>query len=305
MAASFEINHEGIRIVGYSAAGEQTWFALPEHDIGFDFGRAPRELLSINNIFLSHGHMDHAAGVAYYFSQRMFIDNAPGRLYAPDPLLDPIRELLRVWRDIDGQEPPAYLQSAIPGQDIATRRDLLVRPFEVNHLCRGRTGRFQALGFTLIEVRKKLKDEYHGLMGPQIVALKEKGIEVTRRIEMPLVTYCGDTGPGPFLELDYVRNSKVLLLECTFVEAEHRERARAGNHIHVQDLAEICPKLNNERIVLIHLTRRTNLSNAKKALTAVLGSSMGDRVSFLGEHRRRRRPTNHQLRQDTPSTPGG
>ena len=291
MAATAEILHDGLRVLGYSAAGEETWFALPEFDVAFDLGRAPRELLSINHVCLSHGHMDHAAGIAYYFSQRMFIDNAPGHLYAPAPLVEPIRDLLRIWRDIDGQEPAAHLHAVEPDRDIELRRGLIVRPFEVNHTCRGRAGRFQALGYTLIEVRQKLKDEFHDLMGPQIVELKKKGVEVTRRVEMPLVTYCGDTGPGRFFEREEVRRSKILLLECTFVEAGHRERARAGNHLHVDDLGDIVRKLDNERIVLVHLTRRTSLSQARAAVTEKLGADAAQRVTFLAEHRRRRQPS--------------
>jgi ribonuclease Z len=300
--APYFFEHDGLELCGHSLAGEESYVVLPQLNVAFDFGRAPREVVATEHVFLTHGHMDHAAGVAYYCSQRMFIDNPPGHVYAPEPLIEPLRRLLRVWADIDGTEPPAHLHAAIPGVDLEVRRDLIVRPFEVSHTCRGRDGRrFLALGFTLIEVRRKLKDEFQGLMGPQIVALKGQGIEVTRRVELPLVTYCGDTGVGPFLDLDFVRTSKILLLECTFIEAEHRERARAGNHIHVQDLREVYPKLANERIVLTHLTRRTMLSEARKALREVLGEEALGRVSFLAEHRRRKRPT--PLAANSPERP--
>src|SRR5262245_56026609 len=131
-----EFEHEGIRALGFSAAGEETWVAVPEMNLAFDLGRAPPEVVGLDNVFLTHGHMDHAAGVGYYFSQRMFIDNGPGNLYAPAPLIEPIRRLLAIWADFDGHEPPANLVAALPGQDIPLRRDLVVRPFEVNHPCR-------------------------------------------------------------------------------------------------------------------------------------------------------------------------
>lgn len=292
---------DDIELVGHSLAGEETFLILPLHNVGFDVGRCPREVLTVDHIFLSHGHMDHAAGAAYYFSQRMFIDNAPGHLYAPAPLVGPLEELLRLWGRIDGREPPAHLHAAEPGVDIEVRRGLLMRPFEVNHACRSGRTRFNALGFTLIEVRQKLKDEYQGLMGPQIVELKKKGVEVTRRVEMPLVTYTGDTGPGDFLSLDYVRQSKLLLMECTFVDPEHIERARAGNHMHVGYLRDIIPDLANERIVLTHLTRRTPLHIAKKALQRELGGADLSRVSFLAEHRRR--PWREGPAEKPPATP--
>lgn len=284
-----EIQTGDFTVQGYSLAGEETFFAVPELNVGFDIGRAPREMLGVDHIFLSHGHMDHAAGVAYYFSQRMFIDNAPGHLYAPEPLVEPLSDLLRLWGDIDGNEPAANVHPARPGTDIDVRRGLIVRPFEVRHACRTRDRkRFNGLGYAVIEIRKKLLEAYQGLLGPQIVELKRQGVEIERRMEVPLVAYCGDTADGDFLDLPHVRDAKLLLLECTFTDPEHVERARAGNHLHVSDLAQILPRLNNERIVLTHLTRRTPLHAAKSALKRVIGDTAG-RVSFLGEHRRRRR----------------
>lgn len=148
-----------------------------------------------------------------------------------------------------------------------------------------------ALGYAAIQVRHKLLEEYQGLTGPQIVELKKQGVQITRRVDVPLVTYCGDTAPGDFLELDIVRNCKLLLLECTFLEPDHRARARAGYHIHVSDLRDIIPRLNNEKIVLTHLSRRTPLIEAKRLVQHELGDRFTDRVSLLMEHRRRsRRP---------------
>jgi ribonuclease Z len=288
-----EFVHGDLRLVGCSLAGEETYIVAPELNLAFDIGRAQRETLAVDHIFLTHGHMDHAAGIAYYFSQRMFIDNQPGHVYVPRLLVEPLQRLLRVWADIDGHEPPANIHPAEPGIDIPLRRDLAVRPFEVNHPCRRHDRSvIRALGYAAIEVRHKLLDEYRNLTGPQLVELKKQGVQITRRVEIPLIAYCGDTAAGDFLDLDYVRNSKVLILECTFVEAEHRDRARAGNHVHVSDLPDIIPRLNNEKIVLMHLSRRTSLPAAKAALRRELGNLPADRISFLMEHRpgSRRRP---------------
>jgi ribonuclease Z len=288
-----EFRHGEIRLLGYSAAGEESCIVAPELNLAFDVGRAQREVLGVDHVFLTHGHMDHAAGIAYYFSQRMFIDNLPGHLYAPEPLVSPIQRLLRVWGEIDGHEPPAHIHAAFPGRDIELRRDLVVRPFEANHPCHRRgLATVRALGYSAIEVRRKLKDEYQGLAGPQIVELKNRGVEVTRRLEIPLVAYCGDTAPGDFLDLDFVRSAKVLLLDCTFVHPEHRERARAGYHLHVSDLRDVLPRLNNERIALIHLSRRTALPEAREHLERELGPAVDERLCFFMDFRRRsaRRP---------------
>ena len=53
-------------------AGEEAVIIAPELDCIFDIGKCPREALAINHVLLTHGHMDHAAGLPYYFSQRDF-----------------------------------------------------------------------------------------------------------------------------------------------------------------------------------------------------------------------------------------
>lgn len=291
MAARFaEFVHGDLRLLGSSLAGEETCVIAPELNLAFDLGRAPREALGVDHIFLTHGHMDHAAGIAYYFSQRMFVDNQPGHLYVPGALVVPVQRLLRVWADIDGHEPPANIHAVEPGTDVPLRKDLAVRPFEVNHPCRRHDRSVvPTLGFAAIEVRQKLIPEYQNLTGPQLVELKRQGVEITRRVEIPLVAYCGDTAVGDFLDLDYVSGAKVLLLECTFVEPDHVERARAGNHMHISDLPGVISRLHNERIVLTHLSRRTALSVAKAMLRSELGAAWDERISFFMEHRPRTR----------------
>lgn len=284
-----QFEHGGIQLWGVSHAGEMTCIVAPQLNLAFDIGYVDREVLSVDHVFLSHGHMDHAAGIAYYFSQRMFIDNRPGTLYAPQPLVAPIRDLLRIWADIDGNEPPATIIAASPLVDIPIRKDLVVRPFEVNHPGRTRErGRVNALGYAAIEIRQKLIDEYQGLNGPQLVELKRQGVEITKRVEIPLIAYCGDTAAGAFLEHDFVRQSRVLLLECTFVDADHRDRARSGFHLHVSDLNGILQKIDSEKIVLIHLSRRTALEEARQRVAEAIGPSLAARVSFFMESRRRR-----------------
>lgn len=301
-----EFVHDGLRLVGFSMAGEETYLVAPELNLGFDFGRAPRPVLTVDHIFLSHGHMDHAAGAAYYLSQRMFLEAPPGNIWAPEPLVQPLEQLMRLWGTIDGRLPQGVITAAIPGEDIRLRRDLVVRPFPVHHPGRGR-GRtlVHALGYCVIEVRKKLLDEYRELTGPQLVELKRQGVPITRRVEIPLICYSGDTGVGDFLTLDYVRNAKIFVLECTFVTPEQRDRARNSNHLHLDDLRRIVPRLNNERIVLTHLTRRTPLHEAKSLLRSALGEDAEQRVTFLMEHTRRarrRRPPQRSPESGAPDS---
>ncbi len=269
-------------------AGEETFVALPEYNVTFDAGRAPREIISIDNLCLSHGHMDHAAGIAYYLSQRGFVGNAPGRIIVHRDLARPIQKLMDIWSDIEGHPIPGQIYGVEPLEDVPLRRNLFVRPFAVNHAA-------NALGFTLIDVRHKLKPEFHGKSGPELVALKRRGMEIEHRVENPLFTYTGDTAIGRFLNHDFVRKSKSVALECTFFDPEHLSRAEAGRHIHVRDLTKILEAIPDARVLLTHVTKRTDLRTARRFLERAVNSSELERIMFLME-RTQRSASGHELR---------
>ncbi len=279
----------GVKLAGFSLAGEETVVAAPELNICFDVGRAPREIISIANVCLSHGHMDHAAGVAYYLSQRNFVGNAPGRVICHVALAGAIQRLMGVWADIEQHTSPGVIIGVEPLEDVPIRRGLVVRPFEVNHGA-------SAMGFSVIEARHKLKPEFVGKTGPQLVALKREGVEIEHHTETTLVTYTGDTALGEYMEHDFVRNSRVLVVECTFFDTEHISRARAGRHIHVCDLPQLLRSAPESEVLLTHLTRRTDVRQAKKILAQSLGANDMDRVRFLMDRPPR---TNRQTRRST------
>lgn len=264
----------GIELVGTSMAGEESVLIAPEYDVAFDVGRAPREIISINNVCLTHGHMDHAAGIAYYFSQRGFVGLPPGRMIAHRSLVPSIERLMEVWREIEGHPSAGRVVGVDALQDVELRRGLLVRPFFVNH------GGY-ALGYSLIEVRHKLRAEFADKTGPELVALKRQGVQIEHFVEVTLVTYSGDTTIGRYLEHDFVRRSRIALFECTFFERDHISRAKAGKHMFVDDLPKVFEAMPEAQIVLIHVTRRTDLRDAKRALRKVLRPSDLDRASFF------------------------
>lgn len=270
---------ENLRIVGYSVAGEEVVIAAPELNVCFDVGNAPAEMLAIDHVLLSHGHMDHAAGLAYYFSQRNFVGNAPGCVLTPQSLVQPIRDLLKVWARIEGHESPAKIVGVSAGDKFEIRRGLIVRAFDVNH-------RVPSLGYGVIDVRHKLRPEFADKTGPELVALKKQGVQIEQIFEVPLVTYCGDTAEGPWMEQEVVTTTKVLILECSFFEADHVRRARDGYHLHVRDVARIIQRLKNPHFLLHHVSRRTSLREAKEILSRLIGPEQMARVTFLMDRRK-------------------
>jgi len=268
-----------LEIIGYSVAGEETVVAAPELDVCFDVGKAPEEVLSINHVLLSHGHMDHAAGIAYYLSQRDFREMQPGTVLLPARLAPLLEQLLGCWARLDGTRPPANIVPLAPGEEYELRKNLFAFAFATNHGA-------ESLGFTIIERRQKLREQYQGLPGPEIARLRQGGTPVTYTMNLPLVTYLGDTTRGEFEKLAVVRQSRVLIAECTFFDPSHRERARAGRHYHFEELAELIQQVECEHVVLTHLSRRTDIALARQMVHQRLPPDRAQRVVFLMERPR-------------------
>jgi ribonuclease Z len=265
-------------IIGYSVAGEETVVQVPELGLCFDPGRAPQFSLTSDILCVSHAHMDHVAGLAYFISQRHFQGLKPPTILVPEEIADPIDDMLLAWRRIERQQTPYDLVEMRPGQMFRVRNDFGIRCHRTHH-------GGPSLAYAAVQIRHKLKDEFKDKTGDEIRQLKEEGVEIQYVLEVPAVTYLGDTGPGPVWKEPDVVNAQILLTECTFFDEGHRRTAKAGRHLHVADFANVLPRLNNEKIVLLHLSRRTGIGQAKRLLKkAVADTSMLDRVHFLMDH---------------------
>jgi ribonuclease Z len=275
-----QIKINDLEIIGYSVAGEETVVAMPQLDVCFDIGKAPHQIISINHVLLTHGHMDHAAGIAYYLSHRNFSGQSPGTILAPANLLGPIREIIDAWSRLDGNKVPAKLVGVKAGDEYQIKPNLFTRVFPTKH-SKG------SVGYTVIEKRKKIKPEYAKLKGPQIVELKKQGIEIDNPLEIPIVSYLGDTQNVDFSQLNYIVESKILIAECTFYETDHSGRAEAGRHMHINEFKELIDKLQNQHIVITHTTQRTSMREIRRILKEALPAEKYDKIILLMANRRR------------------
>ena len=265
---------DDLDIFGYSVGGEETVIAVPQLDVCFDIGKAPDQFIPINHVLLTHGHMDHAAGIAYHLSHRKFCGQAQGTVLTPPSTIDPIRQILDGWGRLDGSRIPVKLVPARPGDEFRIKPNLIARVFPTKHTR-------DAVGYAVIETRKKLKPEYDGLSGPELVKLKKQGIAIDNPVEIPLVTYLGDTQYVDFAQLEYIRTSRILIAECTFFEDEHTERADAGRHMHIDEFAPLLERMNNRHIIITHLSRRTGIGQAKQLLRETLTKGTYAKVTVL------------------------
>jgi len=268
------INFGQFHVVGYSVAGEETVVQIPELNVCFDIGRAPYFSLTSDFVCITHSHMDHLAGLGYYLSQRAFQGMKPGTVLIPRELERPVDALLRCWRDVERQGTPFKLVPMTAGQMYEVRRDFGIRCFGTHH-------GGASLGYSLVSVREKLKPELMGTPGPELVKMRNQGIEIQYRVEVPLVAYLGDTTLGNVFDQPDVQNAQILITETTFFDPGHKTKAKAGRHLHLDHLVEILPRLKNEYIVIGHVSRRTGIRRARHLLRKRIGEEQMKRILFL------------------------
>ncbi|AQQ09337.1 ribonuclease Z [Sedimentisphaera cyanobacteriorum] len=261
-------------IFGYSVAGEESVVAVPELGVCFDAGKAPEHIIPIDNLLLTHGHIDHSAGIAYYLSHRQFSDQTPGTVFAESSVIDKLKQLAQIWSELDGSRIEANFIKVQAGQYYPIKPRLYVVPFKTRH-------NRDSYGYTVVEVRQKLKEEYLGLSSPEIVELKKKGTEITYQLEIPLVSYTGDTAYSDYSSIELVRKSEVFITECTFFEHDHLERAKAGKHIHISELEDMLAPLECKTIILTHFSQRTNIGEAKSILKKTLPDEIYRKIIIL------------------------
>ncbi|MEZ6192338.1 MAG: MBL fold metallo-hydrolase [Phycisphaerales bacterium] len=269
------------RVQGISIAGEETFVQVPELGVCFDIGRAPRAMLSSDFVALTHGHMDHSAGLAYYFSQRHFQGIGTGTVLCHPALVNPIKNVMTAWIDLEAQRTPYNVIPLEPDQEHQIKNNIVLRAFATKHTV-------PSLGYVAIEKRSKLREEFVGLDQPKLVELKQKGVEITKINEIPLVCFTGDTMWGEHFDRPDVLNARILVTECTFLEPGHRDRADVGKHLHLEHIARLLDKSQAEAVILTHLSRRTHIAEARKMIDAGIPRKHHDRVLILMDSRANR-----------------
>jgi ribonuclease Z len=266
------------RIFGESIAGESTSLMVPELDLGFDIGSCPRAVLPSKHLAITHGHMDHIGGLAYYCSQRRFQGMGNAKIICDSRIAGSIKRMMEGYVDLERQRTPYDLVPLLPDQPYEIKNNMFIRGFETEHTC-------PSFGYSVYERRTKLKAEYADLPQEKLKELKDRGVEIVRAMEIPLIAYTGDTAPGPHLIRDDVRKAQIVVSECTFFEPDHKERAKVGMHMHIDDIAEWLRVLECQHIVLVHVSRRTDMQYARERIAKLSGQKNAEKVLFLMDYR--------------------
>jgi ribonuclease Z len=222
MPPELQLEVGGLTLLGTSVGARATAFALPELGVALDLGRLTPTVAAQPVVLLSHGHLDHLAGVLAYLNVRArFHQGEPTAVFGPPEVMEPLRRSLAVMPGMESVRKRMRLDDLLRDADPAVEVKLRggrARPFPVDHSV-------PTLGWTVW----------------------------TGAGERPVLVYGADGSVAPFRAAPELLDAAVAIVECSCPEKNRRIAARLAKHAHVLDWVELAPALACDTLVLGHL----------------------------------------------------
>lgn len=269
----------GLQVDALSQGGIETSYQVPAFDVCLDIGRCPPGAVRMGTLLLTHGHIDHAAGLPYYISMRSMMGHPPPKVFVPAPALPAFRRILDGWRELQADTDRCQLSGLAAGDSIRLKGDAIARVYGSPH-------RIETLGYTLYSRIRKLKEELLGQSTEQIAVRARAGEEVHTWTERAELSFPGDTRIDVLESEPSVTTARVLLLECTFVGSSVSvAKAQRGGHIHLDQIAERASLFKNEVVLLTHFSRRHSLEDIRGEISRRFPPELQARIQLLVHER--------------------
>ncbi|WP_426751877.1 MBL fold metallo-hydrolase [Myxococcus sp. Y35] len=259
---------------GISVGGVYTSLQVPELDAVLDVGLPIRSFCGTDRIFLSHAHPDHASGLGAFLGIRGLIGKAtPPRVFLPAEIEANVQDALAAMSRLHHTTMAVHTVPMRPGDEQPLGRGLFVRAFQTHH-----PG--PSLGYQFFRRVTKLRPEYQALPPQEIATRRQAGEDLFNEVERLELAYATDTLSRVLETEPSLLDSRVLILECTFVDASHTtvEDAQAWGHLHLDELIARADQFRNETLILMHFSQSASPEVVHATLRARLPPALSERV---------------------------
>jgi ribonuclease Z len=246
-------------LFGHSKALYSTWlFYKPDHLL-IDCGEGVATALgnggyAIERVLLTHGHIDHIAGLPPLIWSRaggMGDNEKPLAIYYPkgDGYVADMQSYLyktkaRLPFELTWIALEAGATFSLPATD-GSRHVRRVQTFATQHI-RDRL----TIGYKVLETRRRLKSEYSDLAQEELRRLAQSGQELSEDYEATLCAFGGDGLP---LNPHDVQGTEVLFHEATILDAAERKHQM---HSTLEEAMHIAAQVQPKAFVMYHVSGR-------------------------------------------------
>ena len=281
---------------GYSRAGLRTCICIDELNVVFDMGYANERAFSFDNKLISHGHNDHIGALHIDHCARKLNNITKKKLFImPKQCIRPFRIIASAVSEMNCGKPGdnfKFFDSLVLTDLIEAEfceneyynligsskieSEYWVKSFVMDH-------KIKSYGYIVYRKSRKLKSEYTGLTGREIVELKKTIGEsnLTTDIFTHVVGYTGDTSINGIISHEEFLTVPLLIMECTGFSSDDNSTCCEGKHIHINDLILHSELFANKQIVLFHFSQQYRFIDQILEHCGHIPDSLRKRLTFF------------------------